>query len=77
MNLFEMTLAILIVGVLTYALIYTLMVGRQSKMADGEMDSSIAEHVQNNAYIKNPIFLAYGIFFVLLLFIIFFIAAAF
>ncbi|MBL4952507.1 hypothetical protein RCG24_09090 [Neobacillus sp. OS1-32] len=77
MNLFEITIAILIVGILAYSLIYTLVVGRQHKVAEGDFDSPIADHVQKNVYIKNPIFLAYGIFFALLLFIILFIALTF
>ncbi len=77
MNLFEMTLAFLIVGILAFSLIYTLIIGRQHKVVEGEFDTKIANHVQKNVYGKNPIFLAYGIFFALLLFIIFYIAITF
>lgn len=77
MNLFEMTIAILIVAILAFSLIYTLVVGRQQRVTEGELDSQIAEHVQKNIYARNPIFLAYGIFFALLLFIILFVAVAF
>ncbi|GHI01411.1 hypothetical protein [Neobacillus kokaensis] len=77
MNLFEMTIAILIVAILAFSLFYTLVVGRRQKAIDGEFDSQIADHVQKNVYAKNPVFLAYGIFFALLLFIIFFIAITF
>jgi len=77
MNLFEMTIAILIVAILAISLIYTLAAGRQEKVADGEIDSQIAKPIQKNVYTKNPIFLSYGIFFTLVLFIIFFIAITF
>ncbi|MDQ1146887.1 MAG: hypothetical protein ABGX20_07620 [Bacillus sp. (in: firmicutes)] len=74
MGLFINILGIVIIGILAVSAIYTLVVGRQQKVVEGNMDTQIEKHVQKNAYIKNPIFLAYGIFFVLLLFIIFFVA---
>ncbi|AZU61350.1 hypothetical protein [Neobacillus mesonae] len=77
MNLFEMTIAILIVAILAFSLFYTLVVGRQHKAVQGGVDKQIPDHVQKNVYAKNPVFLAYGIFFALLLFIIFFIAITF
>ncbi|MEH7110153.1 MULTISPECIES: hypothetical protein [Bacillaceae] len=77
MNLFEMTIAILIAGILAISLIYTLAVGRQQKTVEGEMDTQLAKPIQKNVYIKNPIFLSYGIFFALVLFIILFIAVTF
>jgi len=77
MNLFEMTIAILIIGILAVSFIYTLAVGRQQKVVEGEIDTQIAKPVQKNVYVKNPIFLAYGIFFALVLFIVLFVAITF
>ncbi|AIM17524.1 MULTISPECIES: hypothetical protein [Neobacillus] len=77
MNLFELTLAILIVGILLISLIYTLVAGRQQKVVEGEMDTQIANSIQKNVYTRNPIFLSYGIFFALVLFIILFVAVSF
>jgi hypothetical protein len=77
MNLFEITLAILIAAVLAVSLIYTLALGRQKSMAEGEIDKQIDKPIQQNVYVKNPIFLSYGIFFALCLFIILFIAMEF
>ncbi|WP_251553844.1 hypothetical protein [Neobacillus muris] len=77
MNLFELTIAIVIAGLLAISLVYSFLSGRQQRTADGNMDSQIAKPIQKHAYISNPIFVSYGIFFALLLFIIFFIATAF
>ncbi|MBS4212022.1 MULTISPECIES: type II secretion system protein [Neobacillus] len=77
MTLFEMTVAILIVGILAVSLIYTLALGRQQKAVEGEFDTQLDKGIQKNVYVKNPIFLSYGIFFALTLFIILFIAIRF
>lgn len=77
MNLFVNILAIAIFGILAVSLVYTLSVARQQKTVEGELDTKIAKPVQGNVYVRNPIFLAYGIFFALLLFIILFVAITF
>lgn len=77
MNLFEITLAVLIAGILAVAFIFSLAAGRQQKVVEGELDTQIAKPVQKNIYMRNPILLAYGIFFALLLFIILFVAITF
>ncbi|MFJ7728878.1 hypothetical protein ACIQXV_22465 [Neobacillus sp. NPDC097160] len=77
MNLFVNILAIAIFGILAVSLLFTLSVARQQKTVEGELDKKIAKPVQSNVYVKNPIFLAYGIFFALLLFIILFVAITF
>ncbi|MCM3768676.1 hypothetical protein [Neobacillus niacini] len=77
MNLFEMVIAALIFGILAVSLIYTLALGRQQKVVQGEIDTQIAKPIQKNVYVKNPVFLSYGIFFALVLFIILFIAVSF
>jgi hypothetical protein len=77
MNLFVNALSIVIVGILAVSLIYTWSVGRQQKVVEGEIDPEIPKPVQKHVYLGNPIFLAWGIFFALLLFIILFIAITF
>jgi hypothetical protein len=77
MNLFEMVIAALIFGILGVSLIYTLVLGRRQKAVQGEFDTQIAQPIQKNVYVKNPIFLSYGIFFALVLFIILFLAISF
>ncbi|HEY2422188.1 MAG TPA: hypothetical protein VGI04_12255 [Neobacillus sp.] len=77
MNLFVNFLSIAIFAILAVSLIITLAVGRKQKVVEGDFDTKIAKPVQKNIYIRNPIFLAYGIFFALLLFIILFFAITF
>jgi hypothetical protein len=77
MNLFVNALSIVIVGVLAVSLVYTLVVARKQKAVEGEMDSTIPKPVQKHIYSSNPIFLSYGIFFALVLFIILFCAITF
>ncbi len=77
MTLFVNALSIVIVGILAVALIYTWSVGRQQKAVEGEMDTKIPKPVQKHVYLSNPIFLSYGIFFALVLFIVLFIAITF
>jgi len=77
MNLFVNILSVVIIGVLAFSLIHTFSVARQHKAAEGHIDTKISEHVQKSPYTKNPIFLAYGIFFALLLFIVLFFAITF
>jgi hypothetical protein len=77
MNLFVNILAIAIVGILAVSLIITWSVGRQQKVVEGDFDSKLAKPIQKNVYTRNPIFLSYGIFFALLLFIILFVAITF
>jgi hypothetical protein len=77
MNLFVNVLSIVIFGILAVSLIVTWTVGRQQKVVEGEYDSKLAKPIQKNVYTRNPIFLSYGIFFALLLFIILFVAITF
>ncbi|WHY02218.1 hypothetical protein [Neobacillus sp. DY30] len=77
MNLFVNALSIVIVGVLAVSLVYTLIVARKQKAAEGHIDTNIPKPVQKHIYLSNPIFLSYGIFFVLVLFIILFCAITF
>lgn len=58
---------ILVIGIVLVSLIYTLIVGRTQKVMKGEFDTQIDEKVQNHPYLRNPIFLAFALFFVLVL----------
>jgi hypothetical protein len=77
MNLFVNALSIVIVGILAVSLIYTWSIARQQRAVEGEIDTKIPKPVQKHVYLSNPIFLSYGIFFALLLFIILFVAITF
>jgi hypothetical protein len=77
MNLFINILAIGIFCILAVSLLYTLSVARKQKTVEGDIDTKIAKPIQGNVYLRNPIFLSYGIFFALLLFIILFVSITF
>lgn len=77
MNLFVNALSIVIVGVLAVSLVYTLVIARKQKTAEGDIDSTIPKPVQKHIYLSNPIFVSYGIFFALVLFIILFCVISF
>jgi hypothetical protein len=77
MNFIETIISIAIIGILGVSLIVTWSVGRRQKVADGEFDVKIGEPVKKNVYSRNPVFLAYVIFFALLLAIILFVKITF
>lgn len=77
MNLFVNALSLVIVGILAVSLVFTLFAARQQKAVEGEIDTKIPKPVQKHVYLGNPIFLSYVIFFVLVLFIILFVANTF
>lgn len=63
----------LVTGIAVISLVFTLAVARGQKQLKGEIDTPIDKSVKQNVYLRNPIFLAYVIFFVLtILTIIFF-----
>ncbi|WML49423.1 hypothetical protein RCG23_05230 [Neobacillus sp. PS3-34] len=66
--------SILVLGILAVSLLYTWYLTRQQKVVEGELDSKIEKPVQQHAYLRNPIFLSYGVFFALVLLIILFVA---
>ncbi len=72
MSFFTTTLLGIAMGILAIALIYTLIVARDRKVLNSELDSQIPQPVQEHAYIRNPIFLTYAIFFTLVILIIVF-----
>ncbi|MCQ6279832.1 hypothetical protein [Bacillus sp. EB600] len=77
MNMFINVLSILIIGILAVSLIATWYLARQQKVIDGDIDTQLAKPIQEHAFLKNPIFFSYGLFFALVLFIILFIAINF
>jgi hypothetical protein len=77
MNLISIILSVAIIGILAVSLIVTFAAARHQRVVEGEFDSKIAKPVQKNIYTRNPVFLAYAIFFALLLFIILFVAMNF
>ncbi|RFU69952.1 hypothetical protein D0463_00930 [Bacillus sp. V59.32b] len=54
----------MVIGIILVSLIYTISAGRTQKAMKGEFDSQLNENVQNHPYLRNPIFLAIGFFFV-------------
>lgn len=60
------------IGVLVFALRYTWSLAKSQKNVKGDLDSEIPGPVQRHAYINNPIFLTYLIFFLLLILTIIF-----
>ncbi|WP_026583079.1 hypothetical protein [Bacillus sp. J33] len=66
------TLIILLIGagILVYSLVYTLFVAKERKAVRGDIDTEIPDQVQKHAYIRNPIFITYAIFFGIVLIMI-------
>ncbi|MGJ7923142.1 hypothetical protein [Neobacillus sp. LXY-4] len=60
----------LAMAILALSLIYTMILARGQKALKGELDTKIPHSVQEHAYIRNPVFLTYAIFFVLIILII-------
>lgn len=77
MNLIGTIISIAIIGILAVSLIVTWSEARKQKVVEGDFDSKIGQPVQKNVYTRNPVFLAYVIFFALLLAIILFVVITF
>ena len=77
MSLFETIISVVIIGILVISLLVTWSVGRTQKAAEGPHDTNIGEPIKKNIYSRNPVFLAYIIFFALLLAIILFVKITF
>lgn len=56
-------LMIISVGLIGFALGYTFIVLKQQRVLKSELDTQIPEVVQRHPYLRNPIFLSFGIFF--------------
>ncbi|WP_066058061.1 hypothetical protein [Robertmurraya korlensis] len=72
MSTYMSILLFISMGVLVFSLGYTLAVTRRPKQLKPEADTPLPEKVQSHIYLRNPVFLSYGIFFVLLILIILF-----
>ncbi|AGK52890.1 hypothetical protein [Bacillus sp. 1NLA3E] len=64
----------LAMAILALSFIYTLILAKGQKVLKSELDTKIPHQVQNHAYFRNPIFLTYAIFFVLIILIVIFFA---
>ena len=74
MSQFTFILLVIAIGILAIALVYTWMLARDQRVVKGNLDSKITSAVQEHPYIRNPIFLAYVLFFLLVLLLIIFVA---
>lgn len=77
MNMMINVLSILIIGILAISLISTLVIARQQKVIDGELDTKVAKPIQDHIHLKNPVFFSYFLFFALLFFIILYVMITF
>ncbi|RFU63530.1 hypothetical protein D0466_12020 [Peribacillus glennii] len=57
----------LAVGIVLVSLVYTLVAGRTQKALKGEYDTQIDEKIQQHPYLRNPVFLSFALFFILVL----------
>ncbi|UII57224.1 hypothetical protein LS684_07215 [Cytobacillus spongiae] len=74
MSIYMTMILIVTTGILVFSLVYTLRITKQQKVVKSNLDTKIDKRVEEHPYTRNPVFLTYGIFFVLLLLIITFIA---
>ncbi|MCM3090341.1 MULTISPECIES: hypothetical protein [unclassified Cytobacillus] len=63
MSMFALIILLIGLGILVYSLVYTLVIGKERKAVKGNIDAQLPENVQKHTYIRNPIFLAFAIFF--------------
>lgn len=63
-------------AILAVSLIYTMVLAKSQKALKSELDTKIPHAVQEHAYMKNPVFLTYALFFALVILIIVFFAGA-
>ncbi|MFB6465720.1 hypothetical protein ACE38V_02755 [Cytobacillus sp. Hz8] len=77
MSTYTMILLLICLGILFISFIYTLLLMKEQKSIKGNMDGQISEQVQDHPYIRNPIFVAYAIFFALLILTIVFVSLTF
>ncbi|MCA1062180.1 hypothetical protein QTG56_19155 [Rossellomorea sp. AcN35-11] len=58
MSIYMIVLALIVIGVAGYSLVYTFRVAGQEKRLKGEYDTDIPDVVKEHPYIRNPIFLS-------------------
>ncbi|WP_080846760.1 hypothetical protein [Cytobacillus gottheilii] len=69
MSTFILILLGISIGILGYGLVSTMMLTKQ-KVRDTGNDASVPEEVKKRPYLRNPIFLTYGIALAITLFLI-------
>ncbi|MDF2039508.1 hypothetical protein DFO70_10371 [Cytobacillus firmus] len=67
MSMYTLIILVIGLGILGYALAYTLFAAKERKAVKGDIDAELPDNVQKHAYIRNPIFLTYAICFGILL----------
>lgn len=72
--MYTMILLLISLGILLVSLVYTLLLTKEQKAIRGNIDTQISEQVQRHVYMRNPVFLAYAIFFALLILTIVFVS---
>lgn len=70
MSMYMFLLTVLSIVIIVFSLGYTFAVAKVQRDLKGEFDTAIPEKVQGNIYTRNPVFLTYVLWFVLLLLII-------
>ncbi len=51
-------LCLLVIGISIFALVYTIMIGRQQKALKNDLDTDIPHEVEQHPYLRNPIFIS-------------------
>jgi Ca2+/Na+ antiporter len=74
MGQFTTILLVIAIGVLTIALVYTWRLAKNQKAVKENLDTKIPMTVKEHPYLRNPIFIAFALFFVLLLLYILYLA---
>ena len=74
MSQFTTILLVIAMGILAIALLYTWILAKGQRAVKGSLDSKIPSAVQEHPYIRNPVFLSYVLFFLLVLLLIIFVA---
>ncbi|CAM3805716.1 hypothetical protein GCM10009865_30530 [Aeromicrobium ponti] len=67
MSMYMMIILLIGAGILVYSLVYTLFVAKERKAVRGDIDTELPDNVQKHAYLRNPVFLTYFIFFLILI----------
>ncbi|WP_240794213.1 hypothetical protein [Bacillus sp. BHET2] len=58
MSIFMLVLALIVLGIAGYSLVYTFRIAGQEKQLKGEFDTDIPDVVKEHPYIRNPVFLS-------------------
>lgn len=67
MSMYMLIILLIGAGILVYSLVYTLFVAKERKAVRGDIDTELPDNVQKHAYLRNPVFLTYFIFFLILI----------